>query len=420
MTLFAVFIAATFGVLAWRNFRFALALLFGLLPTYLLRFSVGPVPSTMLELLTLTLFAIWIIRNSVAKTFHFSLFTSYSKWRVVVLLLLAAACFAASYAPDVFAALGVLKAYYVEPMLVAVMLVSTFTERRDWERAGIALVTSGVVVAVVAIVQHFTGVGIPAPWDVEGRATSVFDFPNGVGLFLAPIITGIFIIVPHVTSHRTRNVLAISALLMLGGIVASATEAAFVAIPAALLLTLMLSKAKWSTKIGTVGVALLLAAIAIGLSGTVREKILLRDVSGQARVAMWHETVSMLRDNPILGAGLSGFPVAIAPYHDATFYEIFQYPHNVVLNIWVELGLLGLVATLLIIILTIKTTWHHRDDPYTLAAFAALATMLIHGLVDVPFFKNDLAVMTAGLLAFLAVRDSRVRDIFKKKVAKHQ
>ena len=303
MTLFAVFIAATFGVLAWRNFRFALALLFGLLPTYLLRFSVGPVPSTMLELLTLTLFAIWIIRNSVAKTFHFSLFTSYSKWRVVALLLLAAACFAASYAPDVFAALGVLKAYYVEPMLVAVMLVSTFTERRDWERAGIALVASGVIVGVIAVVQHFTGVGIPAPWDVEGRATSVFDFPNGVGLFLAPIVAGVCAVLPTMHTRRTRYVLGIAVLIMAAAIVTSATEAAYVAIPASLLLTLMFSKAKMSTKIGTVAIAVVLGISAFTMSGAVREKILLRDVSGQARVAMWHETVAMLRDIRFTGLG---------------------------------------------------------------------------------------------------------------------
>ncbi len=410
MTLFAVFIAAAFGVLAWRNFRFALALLFGLLPTYLLRFSVGPVPSTVLEVVVLVLFGIWIARRGGR-----GMPSPYGPWRAAILLLLAAACFAASYAPDVFAALGVLKAYFFEPLLVGAMLLSTFTERRDWERAGAALVASGVVIAIVAIVQHFTGVGIPAPWDVEGRATSVFDFPNAVGLFLAPIIAGVCVALTATKTRRTRNVLALSALLMLGGIVASATEAAFVAIPAALLLAMLFSKAKRSTKTWTIAIALVLGISAFTMSTTVREKLLLRDVSGQARVAMWHETVAMLRDNPILGAGLSGFPTVIAPYHDATFYEIFQYPHNVVLNVWVELGLLGLIAVLFIAVLIVRSTWQHRDDPYALAVFAALVTMAIHGLVDVPFFKNDLAMMTVGLIAFLIDRNSRVTTKIQTK-----
>jgi hypothetical protein len=42
-----------------------------------------------------------------------------------------------------------------------------------------------------------------------------------------------------------------------------------------------------------------------------------------------------------------------------------------------------------------------RDDIFTLMAFGALATMVIHGLVDVPFFKNDLAIMGIFFLAMV-------------------
>ena len=34
--------------------------------------------------------------------------------------------------------------------------------------------------------------------------------------------------------------------------------------------------------------------------------------------------------------------------------------------------------------------------------------MAIHGLVDVPFFKNDLAIFTAGLLAFLILTSQSI------------
>ena len=59
---------------------------------------------------------------------------------------------------------------------------------------------------------------------------------------------------------------------------------------------------------------------------------------------MWTETAAMLRDRPLSGAGLSGYPTVIAPYHKDPKVEIFQYPHNIVLNFWSETGLLGLLA----------------------------------------------------------------------------
>ncbi|MCH8049550.1 hypothetical protein IH979_02465, partial [Patescibacteria group bacterium] len=76
--------------------------------------------------------------------------------------------------------------------------------------------------------------------------------------------------------------------------------------------------------------------------------------------------------------------------------------HNIFLNIWSELGILGLLAFFWLAFYTIRTIQIHRDDALKLAAFAALATMVIHGLVDVPYFKNDLAVMTWLLLAIIS------------------
>jgi peptidoglycan/LPS O-acetylase OafA/YrhL len=67
------------------------------------------------------------------------------------------------------------------------------------------------------------------------------------------------------------------------------------------------------------------------------------------------------------------------------------------------MGIFGVVAFALLAIVTTKLAWARRDDAFVLAAFAALVTMTVHGLVDVPFFKNDLAVLTAFFLAMMLV-----------------
>ncbi len=404
--LLLVIIFVTFAVVAWRDFRFALTLLFGLLPTYLLRFSIGPVPTTALEIFILTLVAIKLVRQ---PTIYPVSWRMLKPWRVPMLLMFAAACFSAAHAPDIFAALGILKAYYVEPLLVLLLCYGALTNdtKRQVQQNYIwPLATSGVLVAVLGILQYITKLGIPAPWDVEGRITSIFDFPNAVGLFLAPIVAMLVVFLWTKHNQKLSSFLfPLSSLtLMLTAIILSKTEAALVAIPAALLITLCISHTPRRTKILVILLAIVFSTAAFGLSSTVREKLLLADVSGHARIAIWHETATYLNDHWLLGAGLSGFPAAIAPYHDATYFEIFQYPHSVLLNIWVELGLLGVLATILLTMQVAKTVWRHREDSVVLAVCAAFLTMLIHGLVDVPFFKNDLAIFTAGLLALLIIR----------------
>lgn len=126
------------------------------------------------------------------------------------------------------------------------------------------------------------------------------------------------------------------------------------------------------------------------------QKLTLQDYSGSVRLSQWSETIDMLQDHWLLGAGLSGYQTVFKPYHQATHLEIFQYPHNILLNIWVELGLLGLIAVGLL-------SWHVLRAEPSIAIFALLQ-MIIHGLVDVPYFKNDLAFLTWIFLAIILTR----------------
>jgi putative inorganic carbon (HCO3(-)) transporter len=179
------------------------------------------------------------------------------------------------------------------------------------------------------------------------------------------------------------------------------TEAALVAIPSGLLLAFYFSDAKRSRKLAMTGIAVAVLAFALVLPVT-QSKLLLQDYSGEVRRAQWKESIQFITDNPAFGAGLNGYATAISPYHDPTLYEIFQYPHNIILNIWTELGLLGIFVFFWLVILTVREMRRPNPNPIKLAAFAALATMTIHGLVDVPYFKNDLSVMTWILIAILA------------------
>src|SRR5258708_7725932 len=65
----------------------------------------------------------------------------------------------------------------------------------------------------------------------------------------------------------------------------------------------------------------------------------------QRRLDLWTGAGKIIQQRPLFGAGLSGFQERVAPFltnfHASAF---FIDPHNILLNFWVETGLLGVVA----------------------------------------------------------------------------
>jgi O-antigen ligase len=153
----------------------------------------------------------------------------------------------------------------------------------------------------------------------------------------------------------------------------------------------------------------LFGAAAIGLAGLalippIRQRILIetQNVYGntiQSRLDLWRAAVKLIGHRPLFGAGLAGFQQMSAPYYTHLHTEAnFIDPHNILLNFWVETGLLGVIAFAWIMAVGFQVSWRGwRQGPtgwraYHLGVLLALVAVLVHGLVDVPYFKNDLSL----------------------------
>jgi O-antigen ligase len=112
----------------------------------------------------------------------------------------------------------------------------------------------------------------------------------------------------------------------------------------------------------------------------------------------------MLEHYPITGAGLAGFETRLAPYWNPTHTDRFIYPHNLVLNFWSATGLLGLAAFLWLLVAAFRVSWRgwktgaSQWRAIQFGVLLALVGIVIHGLVDVPYFKNDLSLEFWALL----------------------
>ena len=205
-----------FAFLAWRRLDLALAVLVFLLPAYQIRFQIGFIPTTLLELMILILFAVWFIQAARKK--ELPLFNaklknvSHYPFYIEIILLLVIAFVASGVSGFSGASLGILKAYFIEPILFYIVFVNVFSAqggpasgwkiKKNRNNIFIALAASALVVSLVAIYQKKTGQFLPADWVGAGRVTGVFPYPNALGLYLGPILvilTGWFL------SFRTPN-----------------------------------------------------------------------------------------------------------------------------------------------------------------------------------------------------------------------
>jgi O-antigen ligase len=426
-----------FAMIAWMRLSWAVLLLMASLPAYLLRGEFFGIPTTLLELIIIVVVVIWLIQN---RHHWRELFRIDRRWAVVIALFVLSATISAIIASDTMSAFGIWKAYFIEPILLFYIIINLLRRNQiTAENVVKSLMTGGVVVALFAIVQWITRMGIPIPWDFERRVTGVFDYPNALGLYLGPLTILAFGKYISLTSRPSpaqaeraegsqnssrsfdsRWSLGITFSLFLFAILLAQSEAALGAIVLTVIVMGLL-RSTWRKKTAVVVIVFAIILLVIPTTRSyVFEKMTLQDDSGQVRIGQWSETWKLIKDHSVLGVGLSGYPTAFIPYHQQTHIEIFQYPHNIFLNIWVELGLLGLIAFGLLcyqILLSLRA-WSDdqtrqsqlrllrsltlpRND-MCLALFPLL-TMFLHGLVDVSYFKNDLAVLTWVLIALIYV-----------------
>lgn len=381
--LIAISLLVPFALLTWRRPEVGVGLLAALLPSYVIRFEFG-IPFTFLELLILTFFA------TIALKYRKTCWKSTTRLhRILIELLFMAGAVGLIVAPDVMPALGLWKAYIIEPILVSLALAwIPMSKENLLKPVLLGLGITGAIMGGVAAVQFITGWGIPSPWDAEEfrRAVAWYPYPNALGLFLAPVAAAWMIAGWKGFLGKNGYWLPAAALHAVG-IAASVSEGAAIALLGALLVYVYRYRSR------SLAVLISLTLLGAGLlTPMLQEVILFQDASGEVRLVLWEGTVRLLQAHPLEGSGLGGFPAMYEMYKEARHVELLLYPHNILLNFWTQFGIMGPLFLVGVFIIVGIPTWRHPSRANAVI-LTALSAVLIYGLVDVPYFKNDLAVL---------------------------
>lgn len=387
------------------QFQLLVALLAALIPTYLIRWTVFGLPTTFWEVL-LYLVTIWAVFAGGLRLRFWR--TDPLRWPIAIIFV--GSCIGLLVSPHFVPALGQWKAIIVDGFLFY-WLIRSATQANQraarWLTTGVLL--SGSIIALEAIFLA-SRLGQVAS---DGRHLGLFALdpgasPNYLALYLAPLATIALVAAMQARTRGALILLGLAATSLSLGVVVSGSRAGLVALVAGTALGLAWELARRYPRFrltiaSLVGCLALITLLTVGPSFLPKTNVDPTTAnrltsSNNVRLEIWRTTVTrIIPSGPIWGIGWANFQPLFSEL-TATQVNYPEYvtpyalhPHNFLLMTWVTLGLVGLLGWLLLFIVLIKH-WP-RLEAWQLPVAAATITWLIQGLVDTPFYKNDLAAL---------------------------
>ncbi len=281
-----------------------------------------------------------------------------------------------------FTSLKELPHFLAGPLLYFI-IVNNITSEKQINRIISAVLIVGAALGIYGIFQY-NNIDFPFWVPVTGR-NKVFGLFGNVGYFAGYVIIPLSLAIPlfFVSKNRNRKILLLIGILAMGiTLIVTFTRSSYLALGVSLLfmfLLFLLSRGKSFIKenkklfiflliVIILAVSLFIVPTPLNKPGTAISQIkgristsqLTNDFSSSRRVTIWKCTWMMIKDHPILGSGIGTYKYNTLRYQ-AEFFEqgdnrsIYPYgfadkAHNEYLQLWAELGTIGLAIFLWLII----------------------------------------------------------------------
>ncbi len=277
---------------------------------------------------------------------------------------------------------------YISCILAFLFSVSLTAENK--KQVTKTIIFAGLIISFLAIYQYFFGfqriltyiikkeVASPFIMDCVGRKRVFFPFvtPNALGGYLAMLIP-----LSLIHNNKTLFLIPLSfALLLTGSLGAS--------------LSLFLGsflyiylKNGWLKKNGVflIAIAAILTTVFALRQITTKEHFL-PGFSIVKRLDYWQDTWKIIKVHPFLGIGIGNFNLPLS-----------RYSHNSYLQIWAEMGIIGIISFLWLIISAFKFGLKNlnvsSDKTLIISLITANFIFLAHNLVDFTFFLPEISLI---------------------------
>ena len=382
------------------------------MPLYIVRWHVGPLPTTLLEnlvVLTCVLYALSLWRHRAPLPHR-------TPYDIPIVIFLLAGAIAIYVAPDRRAALGIYRAFLLEPIAIFYVSTAIFRSVADLKPILVASAVSACAFSLI-VVATFVSVYLGGHLIPSSAPGALGINPNAVALYLEPF-AGVALGFLLFAEGGSRFFAAVVLAIVLPALVCTLSRGTLLA-GAVLAVVAVFSIRDLRLRVGLLATAVI-GGLALSQLPFVASRLAHQFDPHQAtlalRVAIWSVTFRMLGDHPLFGAGLSGYQTVMAHYRTRNLHPE-PYAHNIFLTTWSEVGLIGMIAFAAILFGLMWRAWRSVDSargtrPLLWGLFAAWLVFAVHGLVDSPYWKNDLSLqfwILAGLevVTIAAIHTSR-------------
>lgn len=394
------------GYITYNKTAYGLYIILATVPAFLLRTRIFFIPTTWLELAIYTVAVISIIKHIQNNTLeaHFYYILHKAKPYVIpIAILILSVLISVLISKNQTSAIGILKAWFFDPLLFGIIFLDGCHAKNSRTAFIFYLSIGAWPIIIYGLIEYILGINMIIP----GRLDSFFNSPNYTAMYLVPMTIliagwiikkkrGIADIYPTKFGQVYFSVWLAFSLAVI--FLTKSFGGWFGLLGGILFLVFFLSKITLK-KTAIFSLCLIIAALLMfwfHQKSIAHYNPFWQANSLKTRREVWSNSLKMLEQNPILGIGLADFEtdyynfIMRLPENKQPIEHAVPRPHNVFLSFWLETGLIGLAAFLWIILIFFQQAFKSSN---ALPASAAMTALLLHGLVDTPYFKNDLSLL---------------------------
>ena len=230
-----------------------------------------------------------------------------------------------------------------------VLVTQNVTTRDEIKVVACALGLSAMLVIIDGFYQFIFGIDTADMKWVDGeafpelkkRVFATWENPNILAAYLDLVICVLLGLFDRIKDRTARICLGVFMLACLACLAMTYARGAL--LTRGVIVAVYGILKDWRILVALVVVAAGVLAIDPVLVERMQTAFLVADTSSEMRIAMWESTIQMIMDHPLLGIGWGAYWM-VYPLYDTYIVDgsvMLVHAHNIYLNYWAEIGLVG-------------------------------------------------------------------------------
>ncbi len=375
-------------------------------PLYLIKTGFFGLPTNLLELLILLNLFAWLCDK---PQLNFKKKLTLLPWQLILSLgLILTGVIVSIFSNNaIVAGLGILKGWLSLPLFFAYLLFEKMEDKTQIKKALLAFYFSTFLVALLGLGYRLLGLVT-----YDNRLSAFYASPNYLAMYLAPgVLLGFYFSTKGFADRKTlleKLLVVFSLAILLLAFFYTYSYGAWLSVLLALILSVFFTFPK---KQFLLALSFLLSFLVLVFFSQIHSQKFSSAISFSersslsSRLIIWKVAEKLLTKNPIWGIGPGNFQthyLDLQPFFPPYLEWAVPQPHNLFLAFWLQAGLLGLIGFLFLLLFIFQTLLKKpRVKEFSLEFFflAFFLYTFFHGLIDTPFWKNDLAFFFWTFLA---------------------